>query len=189
MHIQRTKFDGVLILTPEMFEDHRGSFYESYSKREFLKNGISYNFVQDNHSYNKHQYTFRGLHYQINPHPQTTLVRVVSGEIIDFVVDIRKGSPTFGQYISEILSEQNHKQMIIPEGFAHGFLTLTDNVNMLYKMDSFYSPDHDRILNFNDPKIGIKLGIDIDKLIIAYKDKTSPFIEYIDNNFIYASCD
>ena len=143
-------------------------------------------FVRDNQS-KSNKGVIRGLHYQIKPNAQTTLVRVVSGAIVDFVVDIRMGSPTFGQYISEIISEQNHKQILIPEGFAHGFLTLTDNVNMLYKMDSFYSPDHDRILNFNDPKIGINLGIDIEKLTIAYKDKTSPFINNIDNNFVYSS--
>jgi dTDP-4-dehydrorhamnose 3,5-epimerase len=183
--IQKTKLDSVIIITPELFEDKRGFFYESFSERELSKNGFSYSFVQDNHSYNKLQYTFRGLHYQINPYAQTTIVRVVSGEIIDFVVDIRKGSPTFGQYISEILSQRNRKQILIPKGFAHGFLTLTDDVNMLYKMDNYYSPDHDRILNFSDPKIELNLGVDVDKLTIANKDKLAPFIDQIDNNFVY----
>jgi len=183
MYIQPTELEGVMVLTPEVFEDQRGYFYESYSEKSFSKHGLNYNFVQDNHSYNKKKHTFRGFHYQKFPCAQTTLVRVVSGKIIDLVVDIRQGSPTFGKTISNVLSDKNHKQVLIPEGFAHGFLTLTDNVNMLYKMDSLYSSEHDRILNFNDPALSIDLGVAIDSIVIADKDKNAPYLNDIDNNF------
>ncbi|ADG94209.1 dTDP-4-dehydrorhamnose 3,5-epimerase [Arcobacter nitrofigilis DSM 7299] len=185
MKVESTKLDGVLILNPHVFNDERGFFYESYSKRKFLENGLDYNFIQDNQSYNKYKHTFRGFHYQMNPKSQTTLVRVVSGEIIDYVIDIRKKSPTYGQYVSQILSSDNHKQMLIPKGFAHGYLTLTDNVTILYKMDELYSPNHDRILNFMDSTINIKLNIDKSELIIADKDNSAPMLAQIDNNFLY----
>lgn len=185
MKIEKTKLNKVLILTPKIFNDERGFFYESYSQSKFLENKLNYNFIQDNQSYNKYRNTFRGLHYQMNPKSQSTLVRVVSGEILDFVVDIRKNSPTYGEYISQILSYENHKQILIPKGFAHGFLTLTDNVNILYKMDELYFPEYDRVLNFQDTSINLNLNMDLKKLIIADKDKKAPMLKDIDNNFIY----
>lgn len=185
MKIEKTILEEVLVLTPKIFCDERGFFSESYSKIKFLENGMKYDFIQDNHSYNKNKNTFRGLHYQMNPKAQTTIVRVVSGEILDFVIDIRKDSPTYGQYISQVLSDKNHKQLFIPKGFAHGFLTLTDNVNILYKMDELYAPQYDRILNFQDTSIDIKMDVSLENLIIADKDKNAPMLKDIENNFIY----
>ncbi|MBL4711240.1 MAG: dTDP-4-dehydrorhamnose 3,5-epimerase [Gammaproteobacteria bacterium] len=185
MKIEQTKLDGVLVLSPKIFDDERGFFYESYSQSTFLKNKLKHNFIQDNQSYNKYKNTFRGLHYQMNPKSQTTIVRVVSGKILDFVVDIRKNSPTYGQYVSQVLSDENHKQLFIPKGFAHGFLTLTDNVNILYKMDELYAPEYDRILNFQDTTINIAMDVDFENLIIADKDKNAPMLKDIDNNFIF----
>lgn len=184
MKIEPTELNGVLIITPKIFNDKRGLFYESYSKPTFLKHGLNYDFIQDNHSFSKDKYTFRGLHYQMNPKAQTTLVRVVSGEILDFAVDLRKNSPTYGKYTSVLLSAENHKQLLIPKGFAHGFLTLTDNVNILYKMDDVYAPEYDRILNVKDPMLGINLNIDFSKITIAEKDKEAPFLKHIENNYI-----
>ncbi|EDZ62243.1 dTDP-4-dehydrorhamnose 3,5-epimerase [Sulfurimonas gotlandica GD1] len=185
MKIEQTKLSGVLVLTPKIFNDERGFFYESYSKNSFLEHGVNHDFIQDNHSYSRDKYTFRGLHYQMNPKAQTTLIRVVSGEIMDFAVDLRKNSPTYGQYTSVLLSAENHKQLLIPKGFAHGFLTLTDNVNILYKMDDIYAPEYDRILNVRDHQVDIKLGVDFDKITIAKKDEKAPMLENIENNFIY----
>jgi len=189
MRYEKTAFDGVYILHPKVFEDERGFFYESYSVNDFTINGLSYNFVQDNHSYNKHKNTLRGLHYQMQPKSQTTLVRVVSGEIIDFVVDIRKNSPTYGEYIAQNLSSKNHKQMLIPKGFAHGFVTLSDEVNILYKMDDEYSHEHDRILNIFDPSVDIKFYNEEKQFIISDKDKNAPLLKDIENNFEYGEID
>jgi dTDP-4-dehydrorhamnose 3,5-epimerase len=184
MHIEKTKLDGVLILTPKIFKDDRGFFSESYSKQTFAENNIHYDFIQDNHSFNEHKNTFRGLHYQKNPKAQTMLVRTVRGEVIDFVVDIRKESPTFGQHISQVLSYKNHKQILIPKGFAHGFLTLTDNVTFLYKTDELYAPKYDKILNFKN--IGLEIDMNTnEKLTIADKDMNAPDLDNIDNNFVY----
>ena len=185
MTFEETKLPGVFLVTPKVFTDSRGFFYESYSKQKFFEKKFEYNFIQDNHSYSQYKNTFRGLHYQMNPAAQTTLIRVISGEIMDFAVDIRRNSPTYGQYTSQRLSAKNHKQLLIPKGFAHGFLTLTDNVNILYKMDYPYSPEHDRIINFLDIDINIELNVDIDQLSIADKDKSAPMLKDIDNNFFY----
>jgi len=185
MIYEKTAFDGVYVINPTVFEDERGFFYESYSLNDFSVNGLKYNFVQDNHSYNKYKNTLRGLHYQMQPKSQTTLVRVVSGEMIDFVVDIRKNSPTYGKYISQHLSSANHKQILIPKGFAHGFLTLSDEVNVLYKMDDDYSHEHDRILNIFDESVDIKLDVRNKQFIMSEKDRNAPLLKDIENNFEY----
>ncbi|RDX35479.1 dTDP-4-dehydrorhamnose 3,5-epimerase [Arcobacter sp. HD9-500m-PIT-SAG03] len=185
MHNKKTCLDGVLILEPKIFQDDRGFFMESYSSKTFLKNNLHFNFVQDNHSFSKNKYTFRGLHYQQNPKAQTTLIRVVSGGILDIVVDIRKNSPTYGKNIMIQLSSSNFQQLLIPKGFAHGFLTLTDNVNILYKMDEYYEPKYDKILNVKDSELNIDLGVDLDKVTMAIKDKEAPLFIDIENNFVY----
>jgi len=156
MKITETKLPDVYLITPTIFEDNRGWFMETYSKRVIKKDiGIDINFVQQNYSYSRYKGTLRGLHFQNNPMAQTKLVRCIRGRIFDVVVDIRKKSPTYLKWISVELSEENKTQILIPKGFAHGFLTLTDNVEVQYEVDEFYSKEHDRSIRFDDPDIGI----------------------------------
>lgn len=185
MEVIKSDLEGVYILIPKVFKDERGFFMESYSKKTFERLGFDFDFIQDNHSFNANRYTFRGLHYQLNPKAQTTLLRVVSGKILDIVLDIRKNSPTYGRYISTEISAKNKKQVLISKGFAHGFLTLSDNVNILYKMDDFYSPKYDRVINYKDGQIGLKLGVDMEKIIISKKDREAPCLRDAEINFIY----
>lgn len=145
----------VLLIEPQVFTDERGIFFESYNEEKFVQAlGRPIHFVQDNHSSSK-KGVLRGLHYQLEPMAQGKLVRVIQGEIFDVAVDIRKNSPTFGQYVSAVLSAENKKQLWIPEGFAHGFLTLSDNAEVLYKTTAFYSKEHDCNICWNDETIGI----------------------------------
>jgi dTDP-4-dehydrorhamnose reductase/dTDP-4-dehydrorhamnose 3,5-epimerase len=183
LRIIKTKLEGVYIIEPKVFGDHRGWFMESYSKIKFKKNGIDIDFVQDNHSLSAKKGTIRGLHFQINPIAQTKLVRCTKGRILDVAVDIRKGSPTYKQWISVELSEENKKQLLIPKGFAHGFLTLTDNVEVQYKVDEYYSQEHDRSIRYDDPDIGIDWGID--NPILSEKDLKAPLLKDSDHNFEY----
>ena len=183
MKVIETELEGVLILEPKVFRDHRGFFMESYSQRTFEAAGLKFNFVQDNHSFSKEAGTLRGLHYQKEPMAQTKLVRVISGAILDVVVDIRKGSPTFGKWISVILSADNFRQILVPKGFAHGILTLVPNTHLLYKVDQFYSPEHDRAIRWNDPELGIEWHWD--NPILSEKDRNAPFLREADINFVY----
>ena len=183
MNIIKTKLEGVMILEPKRFGDYRGFFQESYSKRAFEELGLNYNLIQDNHSLSVEAGTLRGLHYQTNPKAQTKIVRAVTGVILDVVVDIRKNSPTYGQYISAILSADNNRQIIVPKGFAHGVLTLVPNVHLLYKVDEFYSPENDRAIRWNDPDIGIDWHWT--NPILSDKDANAPLLKNVDNNFIY----
>lgn len=155
MKFKRLEIPDVVLVIPTVIKDDRGSFYESYNAHVFA-NGIKMNvaFVQDNHS-NSGEGTLRGLHYQIPPKAQGKLVRVVSGSVFDVAVDLRRSSPTFGQWVSEILSEDNHHQLWIPPGFAHGFLAISDSAELLYKTTDYYDPERERILAWDDPKIDI----------------------------------
>lgn len=180
----RTKLDGVIILEPKVFGDHRGWFMESYNKEVFLKNGINIEFVQDNQSFSATKGTLRGLHYQMNPKAQTKLVRCTKGSIYDVAVDIRKGSPTYGEWFGIELSAENKKQLLVPKGFAHGFMTLTENVEVQYKVDEYYSPECDRGIIWNDPTIGVEWPMDL-KPILSEKDEKAPLFEQAENNFIY----
>ena len=154
MRATPTKIPDVLILEPEVFGDSRGFFYESYNQRAFFEaSGISVGFVQDNHSRSA-QGVLRGLHYQIQQ-PQGKFVRVVAGAVFDVVVDIRASSPTFGQWVGEELSADNKKIMWVPSGFAHGFLVLSESVEFLYKTTDYYAPEHERVIAWDDPQIGI----------------------------------
>jgi dTDP-4-dehydrorhamnose 3,5-epimerase len=165
-----TSLPGVLLIEPDMFSDERGFFYESYHKARFAEIGINTEFVQDNHSKSA-KGTLRGLHYQLN-HPQAKLCRVVQGEVLDAVVDIRSGSPTFGKAISTVLSDDNKMMIYIPAGFAHGFLVLSDTAEFLYKCDNFYYQADERGVAWNDPDLEIPWGID--KPIISSKDALHP---------------
>jgi len=149
------KIPDVLIFEPDVFSDDRGFFFESFNQKLFDKVvGRSVNFVQDNHSKSS-KAVLRGLHYQLSPKAQGKLVRVIQGEVFDVAIDLRKSSPTFGSWVAEVLTHQNKKQMWIPEGFAHGFLTLSDSAELLYKTTNLYSPHHERSILWNDKKIDI----------------------------------
>ena len=184
MKILNTKIDGVMVVEPTVFGDHRGWFTETYSQNKFSEAGIDLNFVQDNHSYSAAKGTLRGLHYQLNPKAQSKLVRCTKGSIFDVAVDIRIGSPTYGQWFGIELSSENKKQLLIPKGFAHAFMTLTDDVEVQYKVDELYSPENDRGIIWNDPSIKIQWPIDITP-ILSEKDKKAPLLKNADNNFSY----
>lgn len=155
MKATRLSIPDVLLLEPKVFGDERGFFFESYNRHSFREaTGIDVDFVQDNHSRSV-KGVLRGLHYQLPPKAQGKLVRVVVGEVFDVAVDIRKGSPTFGKWVSEVLSAENRRQMWIPPGFAHGFLTLSENAEFLYKTTEYYSPEHERCILWRDAAVGV----------------------------------
>lgn len=179
-----TELQGVLILEPQIFGDHRGYFMETYSQRIFAELGIHTTFMQDNQSFTAQQGTLRGLHFQNDPMSQTKLVRVNHGAVLDVAVDLRKGSPTYLKWIAVELSEENKRMLYIQKGFAHGFLTLTANVEFLYKVDSFYSKECDRSIRFDDPQIGVQWGIS--NPILSNKDLSAPLLADSDCNFVFA---
>lgn len=184
MKFTKTNLDGVIIVEPTVFGDHRGWFMETYNESIFFEKGINIKFVQDNQSFSAAKGTLRGLHYQLNPKAQTKLVRCTRGAIYDVAVDIQKGSPTYGQWFGIELTEQNKKQLLIPKGFAHGFMTLTENVEVQYKVDELYAPEYDRGIIWNDPTIGIKWPMDINP-ILSGKDEKAPVLNDAENNFSY----
>lgn len=176
-----TSLKGVKIIEPKAFGDNRGYFMESYNAEELAGDGIHTKFIQDNQSLSSEPGIVRGLHYQLNPKCQTKLLRALTGAIFDVVVDIRKGSPTFGKWEGFILSEYNKRQLLIPKGFAHGFCTLTPNVNVFYKVDEYYAPKQDRGIMWNDPAIGIDWPIT--NPILSDKDKNHPLLKDAEINF------
>lgn len=187
MKITETQLEGVIVIEPVVFGDHRGWFTETYSETKFREAGIELEFVQDNHSFSAAKGTLRGLHYQLNPKAQTKLVRCTRGVIYDVAVDIRKGSPTYGQWFGIELSGENKKQLLIPKGFAHGFMALTEDVEVQYKVDELYAPECDRGIIWNDPSIRIEWPIDI-KPVLSAKDENAPLLKDADNNFVWGEC-
>jgi dTDP-4-dehydrorhamnose 3,5-epimerase len=185
MRVVETKLPGVKLIEPAVYGDNRGFFMESYNKRLFIQFGIEYDFVQDNHSLSTEAGVIRGLHYQLNPKAQTKLVRVTAGAIYDVVVDIRQGSPTFGKWQGFILSAKNKRQLLVPKGFAHGFCTLVPNTEVQYKVDEYYSVEHDRGIAWNDPALGIDWPIT--NPILSEKDSKHPNLAEAENNFVYES--
>ncbi|MCA1033487.1 dTDP-4-dehydrorhamnose 3,5-epimerase [Bacillus infantis] len=183
MDIIKTKFKEVVVIEPKVFGDHRGWFTETYRKSVLAEYGIDIDFLQDNQSFSATKGTLRGLHYQMNPKAQAKLVRCTRGVIYDVAVDIRKGSPTYGEWFGIELSAENKKQLLVPKGFAHAFMTLTDDVEVQYKVDEVYSPDNERSILWNDPEIGIKWPIDV-KPVLSEKDETAPLLKNADNNFV-----
>ncbi|NER39661.1 MAG: dTDP-4-dehydrorhamnose 3,5-epimerase [Oscillatoria sp. SIO1A7] len=170
MNIVTTEIPEVLIIEPKVFGDDRGFFFESYNQRVFTeKSGISTQFVQDNHS-RSGQYVLRGLHYQIQQ-PQDKLVRAAIGTVFDVAVDIRKSSPTFGKWVGCLLSAENHRQLWVPVGFAHGFLVLSEVAEILYKTTDYYAPQHERSILWDDPELGIDWPLDGSSPILSAKDK------------------
>ena len=184
MKFQETNLNGVFIIEPAVHGDHRGWFMESYSDEKFKDAGINLNFVQDNQSFSAAKGTLRGLHYQLSPKAQTKLVRCTKGAIFDVAVDIRKGSSTYGEWFGLELSEENKRQLLVPKGFAHAFITITDDVEVQYKVDELYSPENDRGIIWNDPNIGIKWPIDIQP-ILSPKDEKAPLLKDAENNFTF----
>jgi len=174
MQINKTKLEGVFIIEPKIFGDDRGYFTETFRK-DLLENAIDHkiNFIQDNESKSSFG-VLRGLHYQLPPFSQSKLARVIRGSVLDVAVDIRKGSPTFGQYVAVELSEENKKQLFVPRGFAHGVLATSKTAIFSYKVDNYYSPEHDRGIVFNDVDINIDWGIDEKELLLSEKDKKQP---------------
>ncbi len=181
MNIKKTELDNVLIIETKIFGDHRGWFTENYNKSDFSEHGIEAEFIQDNHSMTKKKGTIRGLHFQKSPKTQSKLIRCTRGKVMDVIVDLRKGSPTYKKHIKIELSEENMKQILIPKGFAHGFLTLTDDVEVQYKVDEYYDPKWDRGIRFDDPDIGIDWGIE--NPILSEKDAVAPLLKDSDFNF------
>jgi dTDP-4-dehydrorhamnose 3,5-epimerase len=182
MQIETTSIDGLFILTPRVFEDARGYFFESYNESVFTEKGISYRWVQDNQS-SSSRGVIRGLHFQAPPFAQAKLIRVLQGVILDVAVDIRKGSPTYGQHVSIELSAENKKQFLIPPGFAHGFSVLSDRAEVLYKCDEFYNKAAEGGLYFGDPALGIDWLIPSSEAIISEKDQVLPLLTDLTSPF------
>ncbi|MCZ2491596.1 dTDP-4-dehydrorhamnose 3,5-epimerase [Dellaglioa carnosa] len=187
LKVTTTKLQDVKIIEPAVFGDNRGFFTESYSDKDFKDAGIDIDFVQDNHSLSTQAGVLRGLHFQRGEAAQTKLIRVVTGAVLDVIVDVRKGSPTYKQWEGYILSASNHRQLLVPKGYAHGFVTLTDNVNFLYKCDGYYNAAADGGISFKSPELNIDWPIDFDQAITSDKDAAQPtFTEFEkDNPFVY----
>lgn len=175
MNVIKTKIEGVVIIEPRIFNDDRGYFFESFSERDFCKNIREVRFCQDNESCSTHG-VLRGLHFQKPPFAQSKLVRVVKGEVLDVAVDIRRGSPTFGQYVSVRLSEDNKLQFFIPRGFAHGFSVLSETAVFQYKCDNFYAPQSEGAIAWNDPDIAVDWQLNPDEVILSEKDSNHPML-------------
>ena len=182
MAIIHTDFRGLIIFEPTVLKDSRGYFFESYSERVFHAEGINDRFVQDNQSKSSYG-VIRGLHYQLNPYAQTKLVRVLSGAILDVAVDIRTGSPTYGEAFSIELSSENNKQLLIPKGFAHGFSVLSETAEVMYKCDEFYNKESEGGIIYNDVSLNIDWQIPEDKAIVSDKDQQQPLLVNCKNNF------
>ena len=173
MKVTKTTLPGVVILEPQVFGDNRGFFMESWSKRTMEEAGLHYEFVQDNHSSSTVKGTLRGIHFQRGEWCQAKLVRCTRGAVLDVAVDLRKQSPTYKQWISVELSEENKKQLLIPRGFGHGFVTLTDHVEFMYKADNYYAPQADGGIRWNDPTLGVVWGVETP--ILSEKDRNNPW--------------
>ncbi|MFN8238267.1 MAG: dTDP-4-dehydrorhamnose 3,5-epimerase [Chitinophagales bacterium] len=185
MKVLPTPLQDLFIVEPAVFADNRGFFYESYNAKKLQEAGQNYNFIQDNHSKSSYG-VLRGLHYQNDPSAQTKLVRVTQGSVLDVVVDIRRGSPTFLQHFSLELSDENKLQLLIPRGFAHGFVVLSDTCEFLYKCDNYYDKASEGGIAYNDPTLNIDWRIPQQDIILSEKDKQNPFVEHANFNFTYS---
>ena len=176
MEVINTDIEGVVIIQPKVFGDHRRYFFESFSERDFTEKVRPVKFVQDNESKSCYG-VLRGLHFQKPPHSQSKLVRVVKGAVLDVAVDIRKGSPTFGHHVCVELTEENHRQLFIPRGFAHGFAVLSEEAVFQYKCDDFYAPESEGAIAWNDPDLGIDWKISKDDIVLSAKDMNHPVLK------------
>lgn len=184
MNVKETPIKDMVIIEPRVFGDDRGYFFESYNKEAFEKAGLNYNFVQDNESKSKYG-VLRGLHFQHDPMAQSKLVRVTEGSVYDVGVDIRKGSPTYGQHFGMILSAENKMQLLIPRGFAHGFVVLSETAVFNYKCDNFYSKENDGGLIYDDPEINITWPLPKADIQVSEKDRLQPTLKDATLNFMY----
>ena len=182
MTIEKTPIQDLVSITPAVFEDSRGYFFEAYNHAQFHENGIKYQFIQDNQSFSRRG-VIRGLHLQINPFAQAKLVRVLEGEILDVAVDLRKNSPTYGQHFSVILSAENKKQLMVPHGFAHGFSVLSETASVMYKVDQLYHKESERGIRYDDPTLAIDWQLDSKEIIVSEKDLILPSFNEIDWSF------
>ena len=175
MKLTKTSIEGLFIVEPTVFGDHRGLFFESWSKRDFEQAGLFYDFVQDNHSTSTVKGTLRGVHFQRGAYSQAKLVRCIRGVVLDVAVDLRPESPTYKQVEAVELSEENKRQLLIPRRFAHGFVTLSDHVEFLYKVDNYYAPDHEGGIRWDDPELNIDWGVE--DPILSAKDRVLPLLK------------
>lgn len=185
VEVTKTPLEGVVILEPRRFGDARGFFSEVWNRKQLLDHGIDLDFVQDNQSLSAEVGTVRGLHFQTPPHAQDKLVRCGRGRLLDVAVDLRKGSATYGQWTSVELSAENGRQLLVPIGFAHGFVTLEPDTEILYKCTDYYAPDCDRSLAWNDPHLSIDWGLGDKAPVLSDKDASAPFWDELDNPFQY----
>ena len=179
-----TKLTGLLVIEPVLFKDTRGYFFESYNKKKFSEVYLDFNFVQDNQSQSDYG-VIRGLHYQLEPHAQSKLIRVLSGKILDICVDIRKGSSTYGEWESVELSAENKKQVLVPKGFAHGFSVLSKKATVFYKCDNYYNRESERGIIYSDNDLGIDWKINTEDMLISEKDQHHPRLKDADVNFVF----
>jgi dTDP-4-dehydrorhamnose 3,5-epimerase len=182
MKVETTGFEGLVVLTPSVFADDRGYFFESYNSATHSKAGLDFHWVQDNQSHSKHG-VIRGLHFQKAPFAQTKLVRALQGEILDVVVDLRKAEPTYGKFFSVVLSAENKKQLLVPRGFAHGFSVLSASADVMYKCDNLYNKQSESGLMFNDPSLNIDWKLSPEEMIVSEKDLVLPTFNNLDANF------
>ena len=182
MDVVRTDIEGLVIMQPRLFEDQRGYFFESFSEREFAHKVAPVSFVQDNESKSSYG-VLRGLHFQKPPYEQAKLVRVVKGRVLDVAVDLRKGSPTYGRHEAVELSEDNHRQLFIPRGFAHGFCVLSDEAVFQYKCDNYYAPQSEGAVRWDDPDLDIDWKIPLEDVILSDKDRNHPCFKDLDDVF------
>lgn len=175
MKFERLAIPDVILITPAIFRDERGFFSEVWKQKAFDEAGVPLNFVQDNHVLSGPKGTMRGLHFQLAPKAQDKLVRCPRGSILDVAVDIRRSSPTFGKYVSAVLSAANWQQLLVPKGFAHGYITLEPDTEVIYKVTEVYSPQHDKGIAWDDPAIGIEWGLDAgEEAVLSPKDRMQP---------------
>lgn len=184
MEVIKTAIEGVYIIEPKVFGDARGYFFESFSERDFKEKVGDIHFVQDNESMSKFG-VMRGLHFQRPPYAQSKLVRCVKGEVIDVAVDIREGSPTYGQHVAVLLTEENHRQFFIPQGFAHGFAVLSESAVFQYKCDNFYHPEADGGISILDESLGIDWGLKMEEALLSEKDTKHPKLAEFDTPFVW----
>jgi len=175
----------VRLVRPRRHGDHRGFFSETWNERAYAEAGIDLDFVQDNHAFSAAKGTVRGLHFQTPPHAQDKLVRVIRGAILDVAVDLRHGSPTYGQHVKAVISAENWTQILVPKGFAHGLVTLEPDTEVLYKVTGFYAPEHDKGLRWNDPALGIDWGIAEGDALLSEKDRRQPHLHELPVSFTY----
>jgi dTDP-4-dehydrorhamnose 3,5-epimerase len=184
MPFTTTEFPGLLVFEPAVLKDDRGYFFESYNEQTFRQAGVDIHFVQDNQSFSRYG-VIRGLHYQLNPHAQAKLIRVLQGRILDVAFDLRAGSPTYGRSLCVELSSDNRRQFLIPKGFAHGFSVLSETAEILYKCDAFYHKESEGGIRYDDPALGIDWQLPAGKAIVSAKDLALPLLAGCKNNFVF----